>query len=213
MERLNEQRSGGLTSYGLRLWGLFFAAVGIIGRCILQRALLGVGTLSSMELFALMDSSDTMMIVATAALVMQVLETCAVPLFAFLLVEGFQRTGDVKNYFVRVLAVALISEIPYNLAMSGKVLDMNSRNPAFGLVLAMLVLFFYSHFDGRSFGHIMAKIVAVLGALLWGGMLRLDPNGLCLALVVCALWIFRKNELYRNFAGAIATVAWTGRSL
>ena len=63
------------------------------------------------------------------------------------------------------------------------------------------------YMTGGSFGHIMAKIVAVLGALLWGGMLRLDPNGLCLALVVCALWIFRKNELYRNFAGAIATVA------
>ncbi len=207
MERLNEQRSGGLTTHGLRLWGLFFMAAGVIGRSILQNRLLGVGTLSAMELFAVMDENQIMMIVATAALIMQVLETCAVPLFAFLLVEGFQRTGDVKNYFGRILAVALVSEIPYNLAMSGKVIDMGSRNPAFGLVLGMLVLFFYNYYDGRSFGHVVAKIIAAAAAVLWGAMLQLDPNGVCLTLVVCVLWVFRKKELYRNFAGAIATVA------
>lgn len=206
MERLNERKTGGLTTHGLRMWGLFFMAAGIIGRGILQNRLLGVGKLTPMELFAAMDQSEAMM-VATAALILQILETCAVPLFAFLLVEGFQRTKDVKNYFIRILGVALVSEIPYNLLMSGKVLDMSSRNPSFGLVLGMLVLFFYSHYDGRSFGHVVAKIVAALAALLWGMMLQLDPNGVCLTLVVCVLWIFRKKELYRNFAGAIATVA------
>jgi len=112
MERLDQRRDGGLTSRGLRLWGLLFLAVGVIGRSILQNRLLGVGTLTPMELLSVMDSSETMMVVATAALVMQVLETCAVPVFAFLLVEGFQHTRDVKNYFGRILAVALVSEIP-----------------------------------------------------------------------------------------------------
>jgi len=206
MKRLDQKREGGLSTYGLRLWGLLFLAAGVIGRGILQNQVLGVGTLTPMELFAVMDASSDMMIVATVALIMQVLETCAVPVFAFLLVEGFQRTSDVKNYFARILLVALVSEIPYNLVVGGQVLDMNSRNPAFGLVLGMLVLFFYNHYDTRSVGNVLIKIIVAVAAVLWGGMLRLDSNGVCLALVVCALWIFRKSDLYRIFAGAVATV-------
>lgn len=206
MERLDQRRNGGLSTRSLRLWGFFFLTAGVVGRGILQNRLLGVGTLTPMELLAVMDSSQTMMIVATAALILQVLETCAVPVFAFLLVEGFQRSKDVKSYFGRILAVALASEIPYNLVMSGKVLDMGSRNPSFGLVLGMLVLFFYQHYSERSFKHILVKIIVAVAALLWGAMLQLDPNGVCLTLAVCVLWCFRKSTLYRTFAGAIATV-------
>ena len=43
----------------------------------------------------------------------------AYPIFAFLIVEGYYHTKDYKKYVKRLFLCALISEIPFNLAMSG----------------------------------------------------------------------------------------------
>jgi len=39
----------------------------------------------------------------------------AFPIFAFLIVNGYQKTHDVKKYFTRLTAFAVISQIPYAL--------------------------------------------------------------------------------------------------
>lgn len=41
----------------------------------------------------------------------------AFPIFAFMIVEGYHHTGNLKKYVQRILLSAIVSEIPFNLAM------------------------------------------------------------------------------------------------
>jgi hypothetical protein len=200
MERLRENQTRGLSAGNLRGWGMFFVAAGVIGRALLQRELLGVGLVTGEELLQLMQNSEAGMILATMSLVLQALETCAIPVFALLLVEGFQRTSSFRNYFLRVLGTALLSEIPYNLALSDKFLDFGSRNPMFGLVLALLVLYFYKRYEVKSAQNVVIKLVVTMAGLLWPLMISAE-HGTALIAAVCILWAFRRKALYRNFAG------------
>ncbi|MDE7178213.1 MAG: conjugal transfer protein TraX [Lachnospiraceae bacterium] len=61
-------------------------------------------------------------------------------LFAFLIVEGFLRTRSRVRFLLRLFLFALLSEIPFDLAFSGNVIDWKSQNVYWTLLLGVLVL-------------------------------------------------------------------------
>jgi len=206
MERLdNEQKTGGLTAAALRTWGMLFLLAGVIGKCVIQNSLLGITELTSQALLDAMNASQNVMILATLALVCQVLEACAVPIFAFLLVEGFQKTKSLKNYMLRVAGVAALSEIPFNLAVGGSLFVTDSRNPVFGILVCQVVLYLYRHYSGKDAGKIAVKAVVAVAAAFWCRMLKIE-HGAFLVLLTSALWFMRDRPKFRVFVGCIAAV-------
>lgn len=208
MNTLRKKRRNGLTAYGLRIWALLFAAMGMVGRGILQNRILGVGMITDQELFQVMEQNPNAMNIATAALLLQAVETCAVPIFSFLLAEGFQRTSDRTKYILRVCGVALLSEIPYDLAMSGKLLNFSRQNPAMALVLSMVMLLFFVRYEEKGWKNTLIKLAVTVAACLWTVMLKVE-FGFCIVLIVCVLWIFRENTMYRGFIAAGAAMVCT----
>lgn len=158
-----------------------------------------------MELVEAMQKSGTVMILATAALVLQALETCAVPIFAFLLVEGASHTANLPKYILRVALTALVSEIPYNLAMSGTFLDVSSRNPVFGSVIGLLMLWFYHRWQGKTLSRVLIRVAVTLAAMLWCVMLSVS-YGPALLLILTVLWAMREKPMLRSVAGAMAAL-------
>ena len=61
----------------------------------------------------------------------------AFPLFAFMAVEGFFHTRSLKKYLLRLLLLAVISEMPFNLLVAGEVLDPYRQNAVWTIILGL----------------------------------------------------------------------------
>lgn len=211
MERLNDnQESRGLSASGIRIWGYLFILLGIAAKCFIQNGMLGISGMSSQQLLQMMEQSEQGMMLITVSIVMQALESCAVPIFALLLVEGFCKTSNWKRYLGRLALVAVVSEIPYNLAMSGRILDISSRNPVFALVLGLAMLWFYRYLGEKSGKNTAIKLFVTVAAILWSGMLSIE-HGAFFLLMTAVLWLTR-GKSYRILVGVVAAAVGCGLS-
>ncbi len=83
----------------------------------------------------------------TAYYLMRDIGRLGFPIFCFLLAEGYQRTKNVKKYALRLGLFALISEIPFNLAICGQVSNLGYQNVYFTLLLGLLALCAFGFFE------------------------------------------------------------------
>ena len=97
--QIQYRKPAGLSAQGIRILGLLLLLIGAIGTGIVQGKL--------------MAADDSLKIISIA-LVIEIVQCCAMPLFVFLLVEGVQKTQSMRFYFLRVLIAAVLTEIPFD---------------------------------------------------------------------------------------------------
>ena len=103
----------------------------------------------------------------------------AFPLFAFMLAEGFRRTRNVKRYALRLLALALLSEIPFDLMYGGTVFYPFHQNVIWTFLIALLCMWAISAVRRRgkmSLTILICLITAAVGYLA-GRLLMTDYGG------------------------------------
>ena len=201
MERLSANtRPAGIGAGALRAWGLIFLLAGVIGRGLIQNVLLGLNNMDTQQLLQVMNGSDGAMGMVTLSLVLTAMESCAVPIFAFLMVEGFLHTSSYKNYLIRTAVLAIVSEVLYNVAMSGSVLDMGGRNPVWCVVLGLVLLGLFRYVDEKMNGKKLIKFVMAVAGILWASMLKVE-HGVFFMAMVLTLWVMRSKPQYRLFVG------------
>lgn len=130
----------------------------------------------------------------------------AFPIFCFLLVEGFYHTRDVKKYMKRLAVFALISEIPFDLAFSGRTSKLSfllQQNVFFTLLIGLVVLygmkFVEKKYEKRSLLIGLLQGLCVLTGCAAAIFLNTDYSFMGVLLIV-AFYIFRGNKVLLTLA-------------
>lgn len=96
--------------------------------------------------------------------IMRAVGRLAFPIFAFLLVEGYRHTSDIRKYFIRLFLFALISEVPFDLASTGQVFDLQKQNIFFTLAAGLIVLYLGKVAKWNQMGAVIGIVVIMVVA-------------------------------------------------
>ena len=135
----------------------------------------------------------------------------AFPIYCFMLVEGFFHTGSVKKYIERCLIFAFVSEIPFNLAIYGKIFHFERQNVYFTMVLgiiAMSVLQKTLKYRDKKIVFVVLQSLCIAAYLGAGTVLKVDyydKGGMMFIIVFYYFKIFEAyiEKKYQMLLGAL----------
>ena len=139
------EKKKGISGSTLKMIAIVTMLIDHIGAAVLARLLMvnGLGELDQTNTDAIMQWLSANGALYGTYTVMRMIGRVAFPIFCFLLVEGFLHTHDVKKYAMRLGLFALLSEIPFDLAFSSKILEFNYQNVFFTLFIGLLTMIAY----------------------------------------------------------------------
>lgn len=82
------------------------------------------------------------------------------PIFAFMIVEGYFHTKNLKKYVYRLLVFAIISEIPFNLAMGSRVIYPIHQNVLWSFLISIGLIYWNEKVKEKHFMQRIAVGVA-----------------------------------------------------
>lgn len=95
------------------------------------------------------------------------------PIFAFFIVEGFFKTHSIYSYMKRLFLFAILSEIPYDLATSSKIINFDKQNVIWTLLVGLVCLFVIDYFKNSKLG--LYKVIGSVSIIiLIASFLNLD---------------------------------------
>ncbi len=200
-----------MTGTKLKIYACVTMLFYTIGMSVVQNGLLHVNDYTSEELADLLSSNADMMILSTWASVLQLIGGLAVPVFAFLLVEGFQHTSSYRRYLLTMLGFAILSEVPYDLAMSATLLDTTSQNALFTMTICLVMLYGLRLFQSKKgVLYRLSQGTIILAAILWCNLLGCS-FGLCTVLLTAVYYLLYDRAGLKVIMGcAISTMYVTG---
>ncbi len=119
----------------------------------------------------------------------------AFPIYAFMLTEGYFRTKNLKNYVCRLLLFAVLSEIPFNLAMGSSIFYPIHQNVLWSFLIAIGLIRLNE--KARKTGKLWIRIAVgcatvIIGYL--GGLLTMVDFYHAGILTVLVFYFFRQRK-------------------
>lgn len=88
------------------------------------------------------------------------------PIYCFLIAQGCRHTRDIRAYGRRLLLLAILSEIPFDLLIFGRIASPVEQNVLFSLLLGLLAIYAAELFKARPMHALLAAACLCLCAML-----------------------------------------------
>lgn len=139
-------------------------------------------------------------------LVLRLIGRVAFPIFCFLLVEGFLHTHNVKRYLMSLTAFAIISEVPFDLAVENRIFSMQYQNVYFTLAIGLVTMIILKRFEQQRVLQLLTVILGCTAARL----LKTDYDAVGV-LMIATFYLLRNNRRKQMIITGILMVleSWT----
>ncbi|MBQ3164883.1 MAG: conjugal transfer protein TraX [Lachnospiraceae bacterium] len=128
----------------------------------------------------------------------------AFPIYCFLIVEGFFLTKNVWRYVGRCLVFAVLSEIPFDMAIYGQIWYPYSQNVYFTLVIGLCTLVLLDKVRGYDAFCVVKQLFVIgMGAAV-AHVLKVDYRYLGVLFIVMFYYCRGMNKWHRDLVGAVA---------
>ena len=101
----------------------------------------------------------------------------AYPIFAFMIVEGYFHTGNLKKYVLRMTLFAVISEIPFNLMMGSSIVYPFHQNVMWTFLISMGLIWLNEKAKGKPWREVLTGAGTILLGYVLGMLLMVDYYG------------------------------------
>lgn len=132
----------------------------------------------------------------------------AFPIFAFLIVEGYFHTKNLKKYVLRLLVFAVLSEIPFDLVAGGSVFYPFHQNVLWTFLIAIGMI--HLNERARGTGKRSLRVLTAVGTVLLGsiaGLITMVDYYHAGVLTVLAFYFFRGRRWW-NFLLQFLSLAY-----
>ena len=210
----SDTRKGGVSGSTLKIIAITTMLIDHVGAALLGRFLMARGYMDAAlsgnlaDLMQWFEENAALYLTYTAA---RMIGRIAFPIFCFLLIEGFQKTHDVKKYALRLGIFALISEIPFDLAFNARILEFSYQNVFFTLFLGLLAMIAYDRiwkaqfFSGKAPNLAVKLFLSAVALLVCCGLAEALKTDYAAIGVLCitVMYAFRKKKAAQIAAGCV----------
>ncbi len=181
----------------LKWMGFVCLCMGSISTAIFQQNIIGLDGYTNQSLYDAMAADSSLFAAASAASVLSMLSMLALPVYPKLLVSGWKHTQNQRKYFVRLALCAFVSEIPYDLSVTGNMLDLSRQGPMWSLVIGAVMLAVLRQLgQGKGF----LKGCIVIAACAWAVLLQ-SYLGVLTVLLVAVFFLLEGRKIATMMAG------------
>ena len=191
----------------LKIAGTILMTLYFFGAAVIQNGILHVHSYTPEQLNEMLGSDAGAMLWAGIASMAEIIGMIAISIYAYLLAQGVEHTSSMKKYALSVLACALISEVPYDLALYGRVWNWESQNPLWAVFIAFISLCLMKHVEGRGAVSYALGVVAALGGCLWAILINCK-FGWGFVFIAAVLFLLRKWRTISLIAGVGASLVY-----
>ena len=117
------------------------------------------------------------------------------PIFAFMIVEGYFHTKNIKKYALRLLFFALLSEIPFNLMMGSRIFYPLHQNVLWSFLISLIII--HLNEKAKEKKKIWLRILTAFATVILGyilGLLLMVDFYHAGILTVLAFYFFRHKK-------------------